>query len=287
MNESRTSKSIKNAQVSLIYYFIQLILGFFSRKVFFDYLGSEILGLNTTASNLLGFLNLAELGMFFKYTTLKECLVKKGQRLLLPYLFYWVFSRIVDYFGNGLVTHNWNVTDLDFDLLSGGALWFLISLWTIHVICTLGCKIGQAKWLMYSILFGIGLVMGYKEIRLPFYLSQTMLMLPFFLIGLWFYRSPLIKGSSCYEYLKLKSIISWEFLLSLIVFFIPCGFLDINGPVIPNPLQYILTPLSGIMIVLIVSKRFAVLLEKIKMDKVGRNSMQVLGVHAPFVPIIT
>lgn len=225
-------------------------------------------------------------GMFFKYTTLKECIVKKGKRLLLPYLFYWVFSRIVDYFGNGLVTHNWNVKDLDFNLLFGGVLWFLISLWTIHVICTLGCKIGQAKWLMYSILFGIGLVMGYKEIRLPFYLSQTMLMLPFFLIGLWFYRSPLIKGSSCYEYLKLKSIISWEFLLSLIVFFIPCGFLDINGPVIPNPLQYILTPLSGIMIVLIVSRQFAVLLEKIKMDKVGRNSMQVLGVHAPFVPII-
>ena len=56
MNESRTSKSIKNAQASLIYYFIQLLLGFFSRKVFFDYLGSEILGLNTTAANLLGFL---------------------------------------------------------------------------------------------------------------------------------------------------------------------------------------------------------------------------------------
>lgn len=63
MTESRTSKSIKNAQVSLIYYSIQLILGFFSRKIFFDYLGSEILGLNTTASNLLGFLNLAELGI--------------------------------------------------------------------------------------------------------------------------------------------------------------------------------------------------------------------------------
>ena len=63
MNESRTSKSIKNAQASLIYYFIQLLLGFFSRKVFFDYLGSEILGLNTTAANLLGFLNLAELGI--------------------------------------------------------------------------------------------------------------------------------------------------------------------------------------------------------------------------------
>lgn len=63
MSETRTSKSIKNAQVALIYYFFQLFLGFFSRKAFFDYLGSEILGLNTTASNLLGFLNLAELGV--------------------------------------------------------------------------------------------------------------------------------------------------------------------------------------------------------------------------------
>lgn len=63
MVENRTSKSLKNAQVALIFYFLQLILGFFSRKAFFDHLGSEILGLNTTASNLLGFINLAELGV--------------------------------------------------------------------------------------------------------------------------------------------------------------------------------------------------------------------------------
>ena len=49
LQESRTSKSLKNAQVALIYYFLQLALGFISRKVFFDYLGSEVLGLNTTA----------------------------------------------------------------------------------------------------------------------------------------------------------------------------------------------------------------------------------------------
>lgn len=63
MTESRTQKSIKNASASILFYFLNLILGFFSRKAFFDYLGSEVLGLNTTASNILGLLNLTELGI--------------------------------------------------------------------------------------------------------------------------------------------------------------------------------------------------------------------------------
>lgn len=61
--ESRTSKSIKNAKIALLFYIINLGLQFFSRKIFLDYLGAEVLGLNTTAQNLLGFLNLAELGI--------------------------------------------------------------------------------------------------------------------------------------------------------------------------------------------------------------------------------
>ena len=77
MAETRTSKSLKNARVALIYYFMQLVLSFFSRKIFFEYLGSEVLGLNTTATNLLGFLNLAELGVssavsFFLYQPLYD-----------------------------------------------------------------------------------------------------------------------------------------------------------------------------------------------------------------------
>lgn len=63
MSPSRLSKSIQNAKVALVFYFLNLVLQFFSRKIFLDYLGSEVLGLNTTAQNLLGFLNLAELGI--------------------------------------------------------------------------------------------------------------------------------------------------------------------------------------------------------------------------------
>lgn len=47
----------------MAFYVINLALQFFSRKIFLEYLGTEILGLNTTAMNLLQFLNLAELGI--------------------------------------------------------------------------------------------------------------------------------------------------------------------------------------------------------------------------------
>lgn len=60
---NRTAQSIKNARVSLFFSILVLILGFFSRKILIDCLGAEVLGLNTTATNLLGFLNLAELGI--------------------------------------------------------------------------------------------------------------------------------------------------------------------------------------------------------------------------------
>lgn len=60
---NRTVQSIKNARVSLFFSVLVLVLGFFSRKILIDCLGAEVLGLNTTATNLLGFLNLAELGI--------------------------------------------------------------------------------------------------------------------------------------------------------------------------------------------------------------------------------
>lgn len=61
--ESRTKKTLLNARVNLIFYFLTLALSFFSRKIFLDCLGAEFVGLTGTLQNLLGFLNLAELGI--------------------------------------------------------------------------------------------------------------------------------------------------------------------------------------------------------------------------------
>ncbi len=61
--ESRVKKTVLNAKVSLAFYFLTLILSFFSRKVFLDGLGADFIGLTGTLQNLLGFLNIAELGI--------------------------------------------------------------------------------------------------------------------------------------------------------------------------------------------------------------------------------
>lgn len=83
----RVSKSIKNAEVNLIFYFLTIILSFFSRKIFLDCLGPEFIGLSGTLSNILGYLNLAELGIascisFHLYKPLQENNHEKLQELL-------------------------------------------------------------------------------------------------------------------------------------------------------------------------------------------------------------
>lgn len=61
--DSRVKKSLLNARVNLIFYFIILVLSFFSRKIFLDTLGADFVGFTGTLQNLLAYLNLAELGI--------------------------------------------------------------------------------------------------------------------------------------------------------------------------------------------------------------------------------
>ncbi len=60
---SRAHKSFLNARTNLIFYFLVLAATFFSRKIFLEKLGDDFVGMTSTLSNLLGLLNLAELGV--------------------------------------------------------------------------------------------------------------------------------------------------------------------------------------------------------------------------------
>lgn len=63
MSESRLRKSYLNARVNVFFYLVTLFISFFSRKIFLEKLGADFVGLTGTLQNLLGFLNLAELGI--------------------------------------------------------------------------------------------------------------------------------------------------------------------------------------------------------------------------------
>ncbi|MDE6644105.1 MAG: sugar transporter [Muribaculaceae bacterium] len=60
---SKTAKSVKNGLVAMLFFVITIFIQFFSRKIFINGLGTDILGLNSTLANMLEFLNLAELGV--------------------------------------------------------------------------------------------------------------------------------------------------------------------------------------------------------------------------------
>lgn len=60
---SRVNKSLKTAKIGIFFFFISILVQFFSRKIFLDNLGDDFIGLETTLRSVLGFLNLAELGI--------------------------------------------------------------------------------------------------------------------------------------------------------------------------------------------------------------------------------
>ncbi len=61
--ESRVKKTLLNMRMNLIAYGGSIVVAFLTRKIFLDRLGAEFIGLSTTVNSLLGFLNLAELGV--------------------------------------------------------------------------------------------------------------------------------------------------------------------------------------------------------------------------------
>lgn len=94
---ARTHKSILNAEVNLLFYFLSLFLTFFSRKIFLDNLGAEFIGLTGTLNNILGYLNLSELGIsacigYFLFKPIQSNNRQEIQDILslLGYLYNWI-----------------------------------------------------------------------------------------------------------------------------------------------------------------------------------------------------
>lgn len=131
---SRFSKSIKNARVAFIFYFIALLLAFISRKVFIETLGTELVGLSATMRNILGFLNLAELGVYTAVaTSLYKPIFDKNEGKINEIIsLFGFFYRIIGFgiLGLGIIVSAFlplifSKTDLDFLILYAAFYTFL------------------------------------------------------------------------------------------------------------------------------------------------------------------
>ena len=146
----RLHKSILNAEVNIVFYFITLVLAFFSRKIFLDCLGAEFIGLTGTLGNILGYLNLAELGItacigYFLFKPLQTNNRQEIQDILslLGYLYNWIGCII----------------------LAGG---ILISLFFPFIFAKAELRLGIIYFAYYSFLGTslIGYFINYRQILL-------------------------------------------------------------------------------------------------------------------------
>ncbi len=101
--ESRVKKSLINARVNLIFYFLGLIIAFFSRKTFLSCLGVEYMGLTGTLFSILSLLNLTEFGIssaisVFLYKPLQS---KNREKIIQLISLFGYFYRKIGYIVGG------------------------------------------------------------------------------------------------------------------------------------------------------------------------------------------
>ncbi len=97
MASERVHKTIMNAKVGFLFYFISIFMAFFSRRIFLDYLGVEFIGLTGTIFSILSFLNISEVGIgtciaFFLYKPIEQGDHKKICEIVS--LFGWLYRII-------------------------------------------------------------------------------------------------------------------------------------------------------------------------------------------------
>lgn len=77
MASDRVHKTVMNAKVGFVFYFVFMFLTFFSRRIFLECLGDSFMGLTTTLGSILNFLNISEIGIgtciaYFLYKPIEE-----------------------------------------------------------------------------------------------------------------------------------------------------------------------------------------------------------------------
>ena len=141
-------------------------------------------------------------GFFFKNMSFVSYLKNKSQRLLFPFIFYWIFIRIWNIFSN-LIIQKANLKEILMYVKSEeffpktGPLWFLLCLFLLSIVSYFLILKIPKKYHLLILLVSITLayLLPQQEGKFTFYYGQALLMLPFYMAGYYFYNN----NSSLYK----------------------------------------------------------------------------------------
>ena len=141
-------------------------------------------------------------GLFFKdYGGFIQLLVKKTNKLLIPFLFFYLAAYLYRYAllylaPNLVLTRNLNILDIFYNNHGvNSPIWFLLALyWCNLLFCTISLSIkGEIYRLLAVLSIGaLGAISGHYNIFLPCHLDSAFTSLPFFYLGYILKRSPLL-----------------------------------------------------------------------------------------------
>ena len=207
----RMDKSLKNAKVGFIFYFLTIIVTFFSRRIFLQCLGDQFIGLTGTIYSILSLLNITEVGIgtcigYFLYKPIEQ----KNRGLI---------CEIVSLFG-------WLYRIIGSIILCGG---IIISLFFPIMFNKEAISLGIVYFAFYSFLGAniIGYFINYRQILLD---SDQKT----YKISQWTETGAIVKNIVqiylAYYYKDLYVWVAIEFLFSLIVCWILNRVIDKEYP---------------------------------------------------------
>ena len=130
-------------------------------------------------------------GLFFsKYSGIGEFLIKKTNKLLIPFISFWILNTIVLVAFNRIHSYAPFTRVFSENMFYGGAIWFLVSLFICGLMFYLIIILSEhVKNKLFPIIIGssilgvIGFYLGKNEINLPFWIDSSLTAVPFYAFG--------------------------------------------------------------------------------------------------------
>ena len=221
-------------------------------------------------------------GMFFKdYGGLKNLVIKKINKLIIPFIFFYVWVWIIHWIFQLIKPGFWSYPGSFWnDFLSNSymntPIWFLLCLFWCNVLFFLIKKNVSPKYI--SLIIGlcaiIGCLLVYFNTRSPFYIFQSFIAMPFFYLGHLFRNTQIVNSKRTWNHLFVAISLV---LLTYIINKVDGSCLsfmefELHG----NPMTFYIKAVSIVFAAVLLCK---IIMKVPVISYCGRYSIIILGTH--------